>query len=90
MLYTDVLLKNLTPNSFKTKLKQPPQPSKDDIKQYLNTNQGEYASTRSIYKNMFNEPVKLLFYWTMDDYQGPGIVIYKLHNMFIFSRFSFA
>jgi len=57
-----------------------------EIKKYYITEEGlkSIYGSRSFYKNLFKEPVKMGFYWCEEDYQGSLFVIYKYENKYIY------
>lgn len=40
--------------------------------------------SKTFYKNLFKPPVKLVFYWTEEDYQGSLFVVYQYKDKFIY------
>jgi hypothetical protein len=57
-----------------------------EIKKYYITEEGlkSIYGSRSFYKGLFKEPVKMVFYWCEEDYQGSLFVIYKYENKYIY------
>ena len=97
--FAEMLKQNLTEDSFKppdttSPEKQPPShsnPVLDDVYQYyitINDIEKIYGS-RSFYKKLFKEPVKMIFYWCEEDWQGILFVIYQYKDKFIYTRGSF-
>jgi hypothetical protein len=93
--FAEMLKENLREDSFKLPI--PPSPTKDtsllsldpfllEIKRhYLTVKDVEkiYGST-SFHKKLFKEPVKMVFYWCEEDWQGSLFVIYSYKNKYIY------
>jgi hypothetical protein len=96
--FAEMLKENLREDSFKPPT--PPPPTKDtkdtsllslnpfllEIKRhYLTVKDVEkiYGS-RSFHKKLFKEPVKMVFYWCEEDWQGSLFVIYSYKNKYIY------
>ena len=96
--FAETLKENLNDDSFKPP--PPPPPSKQvknifteikdefllEIKKYyvsVKDIERIYGS-RSFYKNLFKEPVKRVFYWCEEDWQGSLFVIFHYKNRYIY------
>jgi len=75
------LNENLTSNCFKQKVENLTSNNsiKNELKKYYITENDLKKIYNSIrfYKNLFKPPVKLLFYWQEEDWQGSLFVIYE-------------
>ena len=63
---------------------------KQELKEYLTRYDDSYFSRygfqcngRQVYKNLFTEPVKQLFYWQEEDWQGSTFAVYEYKNHFV-------
>jgi hypothetical protein len=50
---------------------------------------GKIYGSRNFHKKMFKEPVKLLFYWCEEDWQGSLFVVYTYKQRYIYSSGAF-
>lgn len=86
--FAEILKENLNENSFK-----PPDipiqtldPFISELKNYyikVEDTKNIYGS-RSFYKKLFKTPIKMLFYWCEEDWQGSLFVIYSYKNKYIY------
>jgi len=53
------------------------------------TDINEIYGSRDFYKNLFKKPIKRIFYWCEEDYQGSILVIYYYKNKYIYTKGSF-
>lgn len=97
--FAEILKENLNDDSFKPPPPPPPTPKKSlfpeitdpfllEIKKFfMNVKSIEkiYGS-RSYFKSLFREPVKRIFYWCEEDWQGSLFVIFSYKNRYIYTR----
>jgi hypothetical protein len=98
--FADILKENLNDNSFRPppnpKLKEPIQKSLFpditdsfllEVKKFYITvrNIERIYGSRSFYKSLFKEPIKRIFYWCEEDWQGSLFVIYYYKNKYIYT-----
>ena len=56
-------------------------------KYYLNLKDlDKIYGSRSFYKKLFKEPVKMIFYWCEEDWQGSLFVVYSYKNKYIYTK----
>ena len=98
--FSEVLKDNLNKDSFQPPTPIPPIPhappsplSKDDVfkkeikKFYVNVNDiKKIYGSRSFYKKLFKDPVKMIFYWCEEDWQGSLFVVYHYKNKYIYTK----
>lgn len=73
--FAQVLKENLTKDSFKSSTK--PLTFKDEIKKFYIKDTSDIYGSRDFYKNLFKDPIKMVFYWCEEDWQGSLFVIYS-------------
>jgi hypothetical protein len=93
--FAEILKENLNEESFK-----PPDPINTtintlisdsfmcDLKIYYITVEDikNIYGSRSFYKKLFKAPVKMIFYWCEEDWQGSLFVIYSFKNKYIYIK----
>lgn len=89
--FADTLKENLTKDSFKH-TKQHNQILNDPFlcelfKCYISIKDIEKIyNSQNFYKKMFRQPVRLLFYWCEEDWQGRLFVIYSYKHKYIYTN----
>lgn len=95
--FAEILKENLGDDSFKPPPPAKPKPIRKifgeitdefllEIKKYYITVKDieRVYGSRSFYKNLFKEPVKRIFYWCEEDWQGCLFVIFHYKNRYIY------
>ena len=85
--FSEILKKNLSENSFKSKKKLASNPVfMADLKQhFIKEDDIKYIyGSISFYKKLFKEPVKRIFYWEEDVWEGRLFVVYKYNTKYIY------
>lgn len=94
--FAEMLKENLTEDSFKPPdkttfpekrlLPSHSNPSLEEVYQYYITIKDieKIYGSRSFYKKLFKEPVKMVFYWCEEDWQGSLFVIYQYKSKYIY------
>ena len=95
--FAEMLKQNLREDSFKPpdkttspekRLPTHSNPVLDDVYQYYITIKDieKIYGSRSFYKKLFKEPVKMIFYWCEEEWQGSLFVIYQYKDKFIYTK----
>ena len=89
--FSQVLKNNLTQEAFQPNPKPPPPISrvfKNEIKEFYVTVDDikKIYGSRSFYKKLFKEPVKMIFFWCEEEWQGSLFVVYVYKNKYIYTK----
>ena len=89
MSWAQVLKKDLNANSFTEKAKfYGPETFLQHLRQYYKPTPNITCSIQ-FHQNMFTEPVKMVFYWCQDDWQGELFIVYEYMSYYIYATGSF-